>query len=226
MTQMDDTIPYGFCHCGCGQRTRISDRTESKRGYVKGEPLFYIIGHRPLMWKNPTNHCATCGKAISSRGVRCRSCAGSAWTMKYGALPDPPNPSGLCLCGCGQPAPIAKHTNRLCGILKGHPVRYCSGHNNAKYGPVSPVEYIADDNGCWIWQRAMLDDGYGMLNGRRAHREIYERIKGKIPEGMELHHICEVRKCVNPEHLQVISKPDHAKLHQATRVSLAMESSA
>lgn len=38
-------IPYGYCHCGCGQRTRISDRNWARMGYVKGEPFKYIPCH-------------------------------------------------------------------------------------------------------------------------------------------------------------------------------------
>jgi hypothetical protein len=39
------TIPHGFCHCGCGQKTRISPRTNASRGYTKGQPIPFINGH-------------------------------------------------------------------------------------------------------------------------------------------------------------------------------------
>ncbi len=38
-------IPYGYCHCGCGQKTRISAKNHTKKGYVKGEPYPFIVGH-------------------------------------------------------------------------------------------------------------------------------------------------------------------------------------
>lgn len=38
-------IPYGYCHCGCGQLTPISDKTDLAKGYVKGEPMQYIARH-------------------------------------------------------------------------------------------------------------------------------------------------------------------------------------
>lgn len=38
-------IEYGYCHCGCGERTKISTRTHSKYGWVKGEPLKYLFNH-------------------------------------------------------------------------------------------------------------------------------------------------------------------------------------
>ena len=39
-------IPYGYCHCGCGNKTSISDRTDVYRGYVKGSPRLFINYHR------------------------------------------------------------------------------------------------------------------------------------------------------------------------------------
>ena len=41
----DDTIPSGFCHCGCGEKTRIAHKTRSDAGWIKGEPLRYVRGH-------------------------------------------------------------------------------------------------------------------------------------------------------------------------------------
>lgn len=44
-----ESIPYGYCHCGCGQKTRIATRTYSKKGIRKGQPLRFCTGHsRPI----------------------------------------------------------------------------------------------------------------------------------------------------------------------------------
>ena len=47
MTTSDCTsnIPYGYCQCGCGQKTPISKTTDKKYGRIKGEPHKYINGH-------------------------------------------------------------------------------------------------------------------------------------------------------------------------------------
>lgn len=42
---MSHNIPFGYCHCGCGEKTNLAPKTERGRGYVKGQPLKYIIGH-------------------------------------------------------------------------------------------------------------------------------------------------------------------------------------
>lgn len=61
------------------------------------------------------------------------------------------------------------------------------------------------DNGCWIWQDTTRKDGYGVLfvdkKMKRAHRVSFEHFTGPITAGMQVLHKCDVRGCVNPEHL-------------------------
>jgi hypothetical protein len=44
----------------------------------------------------------------------------------------PPNPSGVCLCGCGQPTAIMKHNDRSQGLVRGQPRAYIHGHHRRK----------------------------------------------------------------------------------------------
>jgi len=41
----EDQIPYGYCHCGCGQKTNIANLTSKRDESVKGQPSKYIKGH-------------------------------------------------------------------------------------------------------------------------------------------------------------------------------------
>lgn len=67
---------------------------------------------------------------------------------------------------------------------------------------------------CWVWTAASAGDGYGKYsvnaNGKSkyplAHRYAYESLVGPIPDGMVLDHLCCNRKCVNPDHLQVVTQ--------------------
>ena len=68
--------------------------------------------------------------------------------------------------------------------------------------------WIVDERtGCHLWQRAKTTRGYGKLavNGKlvAAHRFAYIRANGDIPEDLVVMHKCDVRNCVNPEHLTI-----------------------
>jgi len=71
----------------------------------------------------------------------------------------------------------------------------------------SKVKKGAPDD-CWIWQ-ASGARGYGLFwNGTRqtaAHRFAYESVKGPIPPGLVLDHLCRNPPCVNPAHLEAVT---------------------
>lgn len=61
---------------------------------------------------------------------------------------------------------------------------------------------------CWLWSGGLLR-GYGRFYIRRkyvgAHRFAYELLVGPIPDGLTLDHLCRVRACVNPAHLEPVT---------------------
>jgi hypothetical protein len=68
---------------------------------------------------------------------------------------------------------------------------------------------VEDARGCWIFQGAPSPNGYGMIwtdGGKRlVHRVAYELIVGVIPAGLHIDHLCRVRMCVNPAHLEPVT---------------------
>ena len=62
---------------------------------------------------------------------------------------------------------------------------------------------------CWLWTAAKFQCGYGAFRSgekvRQAHRVAYEELVGPVPTGLCLDHLCRVRACVNPEHLEAVS---------------------
>ncbi len=63
---------------------------------------------------------------------------------------------------------------------------------------------------CWLWKGRLAKNGYARYHfgdGRTvmAHRVAYDLVRGPIPEGMTLDHLCRVRHCVNPAHLEPVA---------------------
>lgn len=66
------------------------------------------------------------------------------------------------------------------------------------------------DGGCWLWTGSRRGTGYGYISvGRRknapAHRVSYAINVGAIPNGLHIDHLCRVRHCVNPAHLEPVT---------------------
>lgn len=191
--QSDDTTnPIGLCQCGCGLPTPIATYTNRKQGAVRGQPVRFIQGHRP-------------GKTYTGNMVD-------------------QNPSGMCQCGCGQPTKTFTLTNVKRGAVKGHHQRFVQGHHLRSYRD----EYAIDEaTGCWNWQGSIHKrTGYGQYSSpdtseRQAHRAIYERLRGPIPDGLELDHLCRNRSCVNPDHLDPVTREVNIRRGTATKLTAA-----
>jgi hypothetical protein len=76
------------------------------------------------------------------------------------------------------------------------------------------VDKLGPDD-CWEWKGARNSSGYGVIHFRGktqgAHRVAYELTQGKIPEGIELDHLCRNRVCCNPVHLEPINHNENMR---------------
>lgn len=68
---------------------------------------------------------------------------------------------------------------------------------------------VAPDSRCWIWTGYVHPTGYGHINLKgkvwRVHRLTYTLLVGPIPGELETDHLCGVRACVNPGHLELVT---------------------
>lgn len=62
---------------------------------------------------------------------------------------------------------------------------------------------------CWIWTGAVDTDGYGRYSKDPAHRLVYVSAVGPIPDGLQIDHLCRVRPCVNPAHLEPVTAAEN-----------------
>lgn len=64
---------------------------------------------------------------------------------------------------------------------------------------------------CILWTGPVNEHGYGRPDRVYAHRSAYEKAYGPIPVGMCILHKCDVRRCINPEHLFIGTRSDNLK---------------
>lgn len=67
------------------------------------------------------------------------------------------------------------------------------------------LKLVQKTDGCWLWLGYRNKDGYAIYSGRSAHRTLYTWLRGPIPDGLQLDHLCRVRHCVNPDHLEPVT---------------------
>jgi len=82
-----------------------------------------------------------------------------------------------------------------------------------KEGPIP--SHAPELGACWLWTGPIHRLGYGRFSWRRpglvaqqggSHQWAYEQIVGAVPPGLELDHLCRVRNCVNPAHLEPVTR--------------------
>lgn len=83
---------------------------------------------------------------------------------------------------------------------------------------------VTKTDGCWLWTgaragRATLQYGNTRWSRRvrYAHRVAYELLVGPVPDGLELDHLCRVPLCVNPAHLEAVTRSENVRRGYAAR---------
>lgn len=85
-----------------------------------------------------------------------------------------------------------------------------------------PDESTIPVTACVLHTGCLDRGGYGHVNVRMgervalAHRAAWEAARGPVPAGLQLHHVCKNRACVNVDHLMAVTPKQHMALHPRT----------
>lgn len=76
---------------------------------------------------------------------------------------------------------------------------------------------------CVIWTGALNSRGYPCFSvggwSQLAHRLAYQDAFGEIPEGLTIDHLCRVKRCVNPDHLEAVTRGENARRTRRPKAS-------
>lgn len=74
---------------------------------------------------------------------------------------------------------------------------------------------------CWLWTGQLDRYGYGKFKvegkHRTAHKWAFEDASGLVPAGLTLDHLCRVRRCVRPSHMEPVSNAENVRRGEVGR---------
>jgi hypothetical protein len=77
------------------------------------------------------------------------------------------------------------------------------------------MERVNRTDTCWLWTGALNKYGYGQISVKnhreRVHRAAYEAFVGRSPDGLVIDHLCRVRHCVNPAHMEPVTRAENTR---------------
>lgn len=149
---------------------------------------------------------------------------GAFWGYEPEVIPVAPVQLTLAICanGCAKPP----HKRGICRPCYRRWLKDPDAERPSQRTPEQRFWAKVEKTGsCWLWTGSInAGNGYGQFSPRHgyqvmAHRYSYELAKGQIPEKLDIHHTCHVRRCVNPSHLQAVARSENMRLRKNRRAA-------
>ena len=145
--------------------------------------------------------------------------------------------NGLCRCGCGKETKLAPKNRADRGWVKGQHIPFIYGHNPtipffrrvANFWKMTSLLPESGRPDCIEWTGALTEGGYGyytagIVGEKAAHRIAYVLTFGSIPKGLEPDHLCRNRKCINPYHLEPVTRTINVRRGARAKLTEALAS--
>lgn len=139
-------------------------------------------------------------------------------------------PFGECFCQCGGKTSLGQENDASADILVGFPRRFIRGHAKKIGGPDYEVKDCGYKTPCWVWLKGAGSARYGLRYGvaRRpgektpisAQRYVWEKIRGPVPPGTDLDHLCRNTLCCNPDHIEPVSHRENVRRGKNTQLTI------
>jgi hypothetical protein len=130
---------------------------------------------------------------------------------------------GVCGCGCGQRAPIAKRACPRQGVRRGDQLRYVSGHNSRR--PPDLSRFVITEAGCHEWTGPRNRKGYARIQAgsvhRQAHAVVWEQEHGPVPDGLHVDHKCQNPPCIRLDHLRLLTPLQNNRAKRGSKLNVA-----
>lgn len=138
-------------------------------------------------------------------------------TSPHGECPSRMKGSDILCAMCGSPFyayPGQIGYRKFCS-------RACKGRAKTAAAQAFEASITFDDlwamampepnSGCLLWMRQIGDSGYGKFRGHQVHRFAYELVHGAIADGLEPDHLCRVKCCINPDHMEPVTHEENLR---------------
>lgn len=176
-------------------------------------------------------HCAVCGATLThpAKGrprVYCSpTCTKQARREAWNAARE----TGTRSCAvCGESIDHMRRDATYCSTR-------CMQESRARRRGVRPVAAAEKrfwsrvdktESGCWEWTAGKLASGYGSFRSANrahvSHKFAWELLRGPVPEGLDLDHLCRNRACCNPDHLEPVTRQENLRRGWGARLKNGM----